>query len=246
MSKYWFDNLPDGYTWHSLWFNYTICFNCGGIRKVEGHCSVCMSELPKERKIKIKSEDGKEYEVLSNTAMGAEGRYEDYIYLDMLESEWRRPVSELEQFTSISENKRPAAKAIMVLVFWTYFETRIERLIDRAMKDLPDSIRLNLLKRYQSISSRTNELYKILFGMSNTYYSDLEKLGYERISDLLKRIQIKRNQFMHGEPEAIDDALIEDIVCMLKTEHESWIDVFNMREKKENHKKLLPISGHMQ
>jgi len=232
MNKYWFDNLPDGYKWHSLWYDYIICFNCGGIRKVDGKCPVCKSELPKDRKLKIKSDDGKEYEVVSNTLMGAEGRYEDYIYLDMLESEWRRPVSEFEQFTSISEDKRPAAKAIMVLVFWTYFETRIERLIDSAMNDLPESIRLNLLKRYQSISSRTNDLYKILFGKSNTYNNDLDTLGYERVSNLLERIQKKRNQFMHGEPEAIDDTLIEDMVCMLKMEHESWIDVFNMRREK--------------
>jgi hypothetical protein len=231
MSKYWFDNLPTGYKWHSLWYDYIICFNCGGIRKAEGLCPVCKSELPRYRKIKIKSESGKEYKIHSNSLMGAEGRYEDYIYLDMLESEWRRPVYELELFTSISEGKRPSARAIMVLVFWTYFETRIERLIDSSMKDLPGSIHLNLLKRYQTISSRTTELYKILFGLSNTYYSDLEALGYKRISNLLERIQKARNQFMHGEPEAIDDALIEDLVCLLKAEHESWIAVFNMRKE---------------
>lgn len=231
VNKYWFEDLPDGYTWHSLWYDYIICFNCGGIRKQKGYCPVCKSKLPEGRKIKLKNEDGQKYEVISNTLAGAEGRYEDYVYLDMLESEWLRPVNDLEQFKGITEDKRPATKAIMVLVFWTYFETRIERLIVSAMMDIPESIRLDLLKRYQSITSRTYDLYKVLYGKQNTYFADLIALGYNDVSTLLKQIQEKRNQFMHGEPEAIDSELIEDMVKMLKKEHESWIDVFNMRRK---------------
>ena len=34
---------------------------------------------------------------------------------------------------------------------------------------------------------------------------------------------------MHGHPEAIDDALVEELVAGLKDEHEGWIAVFNRR-----------------
>lgn len=168
MNKYWFENLTDEQSWTSLWNDYIICGNCKGIRKVEGKCPVCKREIPDQQFIEVKSQDGKEYEVPVNTLMGAEGRYEDYVYLNMLEYEWRRPVSKYDELSFLNQDKRPAAKAIIVLVFWTYFETRIERLLDGAMRDLPNSIRQNLFKRYQSISARTNDLYKVIFGKLST------------------------------------------------------------------------------
>lgn len=236
MSKYWFDNLTEGYTWSSLWYDYIICGNCGGIRKVIGKCPACQDELSKLQHIKVKSLDDGDFEIPANSYMGAEGRYEDYIYLNMVEDEWKRPESKFDKYANLSEDKRPAVKAIIVLVFWIYFETRIERLLDKAMADLPDSIRLNLFKRYQSISSRIDDLYKVLFGKSTSYYLDLDRLGFQNVAELLNRIQDKRNEFMHGKPEAINDDLIEDIVSILKTEHESWIAVFNLRVAK-THKK---------
>jgi hypothetical protein len=234
MSKFWFDNLNDEQSWTSLWNNYIICGNCSGIRKIEGKCPVCNNEIPNQQLIKVKSQDGKEFGVTANTFMGAEGRYEDYVYLNMLEYEWRRPVSKFDDLNFLNQDKRPAAKAIIVLVFWTYFETRIYRLLDRAMRNIPDSIRQNLFKRYQSISARTEDLYKVIFGKTNTYFSDLDSLGFQDITKLLHRIQDKRNEFMHGSPEAIDDILIEEIISSLKIEHESWIQVYNIRAVKYN------------
>lgn len=232
MEKYWFENLDKNKSWTSLWNGYIICGKCSGIRKVEGQCPICKSVISSQRLIVIKDQNGENIEVPVNVFAGAEGRYEDYIYLNMLEYEWMRPESKLDQYAFLNIDKRPAAKAIIVLVFWTYFETRIERLLNSAMKDLPLSIRQNLFKRYQSISSRTNELYKILFGEDNSYFKDLKTLGSQNIADLLIRIQDKRNEFMHGKPEAIDDSLIDDIVRSLKDEHESWIKVFNLRVAK--------------
>lgn len=57
-------------------------------------------------------------------------------------------------------------------------------------------------------------------------------MAFQKISKLLSLIQKKRNEFMHGQPEAIDDTLIDDIVGSLKEEHESWIEVFNLRVAK--------------
>ena len=44
-------------------------------------------------------------------------------------------------------------------------------------------------------------------------------------------VQKCRNRFTHGHPEAIDDALVEELVAGLKNEHEGWIAVFNRRLK---------------
>ena len=166
-------------------------------------------------------------EIPSNAFMGAEGRYEDWVYLKMLEREWLRPLSEEDRFLDVSESSRPSARAIVILVFWTYFETRIERLFREAMRDLPEKVAKDLLRRYESISARLEQLYKVIF--STTYSSDLKDLGFANVAELLERVRQKRNQFMHGQPEAIDDTLVEDLVAHLKDEHESWIAVFNKR-----------------
>jgi hypothetical protein len=70
-------------------------------------------------------------------------------------------------------------------------------------------------------------LYKIVFAA--TYWSDLNELGLERVATLLQLVQKRRNEFAHGQPAAIDDGLINDLVATLKDEHEAWIAVFNRR-----------------
>ena len=53
---------------------------------------------------------------------------------------------------------------------------------------------------------------------------------------LLKKVERCRNRFTHGHPEAVDDALVEELVEGLKEEHEAWISVFNkrLRESRES------------
>ena len=81
-------------------------------------------------------------------------------------------------------------------------------------------------------------LYKVVF--STTYWADLNELGYARVATLLRRLQRCRNSFTHGQPEAIDDALVEELVVGLKDEHEGWIAVFNrrLRESRKSSAKL--------
>jgi hypothetical protein len=67
---------------------------------------------------------------------GAEGRYEDYIYLQMLQREWERPTAEFERFSHLADAEHPSARAALVLLFWGYFESRIERLHRTAMRAL--------------------------------------------------------------------------------------------------------------
>ena len=160
------------------------------------------------------------------SAVGAEGRYEDWIYLRMLEREWLRP-AEADLYESIPERSRPSARAIVVLVFWTYLETRLERLYRETARAVPGPVMEHLLERHPTAGRRMEDLYRLVF--STTYLGELNELGYGRVAELLRRVQKARNSFAHGHPEAIDDALVEDLVAGLEDEHEAWIGVFNRR-----------------
>jgi hypothetical protein len=182
--------------------------------------------MPSTEPTRIRLPDGTEEEVLM-AFMGAEGRYEDYVYLKMLEREWKRTLTDADRFLDIGASIRPSPRAVIVVVFWAYFETRIERLLRQAMQTLPTSIMEDLLTRYGSIGARLDRLYQLLFSVS--YWTDLKDAGFEAVGTLLRRLQQRRNEFAHGHPEAIDDALVEALIAGLKTEHEAWIAVFNKR-----------------
>jgi hypothetical protein len=220
----WYTELKSGNKWASLWYGYVRCGSCRGIRKLDGFCPVCQSKLPSES-MKIVM-DGRTVE-LPMALAGAEGRYEDYVYLNMLEREWLKPLTNDDLFMDIFEGCRPAPRAAVILIFWTYFESRIGRIFREALGNYPEGIRLDLMNRYDSIGSRIDRLYRIVFNA--TYYSDLQALDYGRIVSLLSKIQKRRNEFMHGSPGAIDQQLVEELVAHLKDEHESWIAVFNLR-----------------
>jgi len=222
----WFDDLPEGGSWASLWHGYILCGDCSGIRKVAEDCPACKSPalLPKRHLIRL--EGGTEVEV-ADAFMGAEARYEDWVYLMMLEREWKRPLVDADRYPGIAESNRPAPRAAIVLVFWSYFETRIDRLFREGMRDVGAAIREDLLRRYASVGARLDRLYRIVFGA--TYWSDLSDLGFERVATLLQYIQQRRNEFAHGQPATIDEEIINDLVEALKDEHEAWIAVFNKR-----------------
>ena len=87
--------------------------------------------------------DGTEYKV-PPALVGGEGRYEDWVYLQMLERGWLRPITDADHFHSIAEGSRPSPRAIVVLVFWAYFETRIKRLIRETTMSLPKTVTKDL------------------------------------------------------------------------------------------------------
>jgi len=159
--------------------------------------------------------------------MGAEGRYEDWIYLQMLQREWDRPAADFDRFAHFSKDEQPSARAALVLLFWGYFETRLERLLRSAMRSLPISVLEDALQRYSSVGARLDRLYRIFFGL--TYFDDLIACGYEEVAKLLRNVHTRRNEFAHGKPQAINDDLVTALVSGLKAEHEAWISVFNRR-----------------
>jgi hypothetical protein len=221
----WFDTLAPERSWASLWHGYIRCGHCSGIRTVDA-CPACQAPAYSTERYPIKMPNGTEH-MMSPAFMGGEGRYEDWVYLQMLETEWKRPLSEGDRFLGIVESKRPSPRSVIAVVFWSYFETRLERLLREAMWNIPEAVADDLLRRYASIGARIDRLYRILF--STTYWADLDALGFQRVAVLLQQVQQRRNEFAHGQPQAIDDKLIDDLVAGLKDEHESWIAVFNRR-----------------
>lgn len=145
----------------------------------------------------------------------------------MIEREWKRPVAPGDYFATSSSESWPSPRASIVLLFWSYFETRIERLFREALREIPVRILDDTLRRYSAIGSRLNDLYRVAF--DSTYKIDLEAVGYGDTWAHLAKIQERRNQFAHGQPQAIDDDLVKAVVDNLKVEHEAWIAVFNKR-----------------
>jgi hypothetical protein len=222
----WHEELPPGTSWTSIWSAYILCCECSGIRPVRGACTACGSPQYSAEPRIIHLDDGRQVSVFP-AFMGAEGRYEDYIYLRMMEREWKRPMNEGNDLIFPDPVRRPSSRASLVLLFWTYFETRIERLLRGGMRQVPARLAEDTLQRHSSIGSRLNRLYRVLFGVS--YGADLTELGYDDIWQHLTRVQERRNAFAHGQPAAIDDALVGAVVDNLKREHEAWVAVFNRR-----------------
>lgn len=222
----WYDNLQSGDTWASLWHGYVLCGGrCSGIRRIEDSCPACGAG-PMDTSPTTHTINGQPM-TLAATFMGAEGRYEDYVYLQMLEREWQRPIVGFEGFSHFPDDDRPSSRAAFVLLFWGYFETRIERLLRTAMRTLPQRVLDDALRRYSGVGSRVYDLYKIFF--DTNYFEDLHAQGYSTIAKLLKDVHARRNEFAHGRPQAINDATVTALAENLKTEHEAWIAVYNNR-----------------
>ena len=118
-------------------------------------------------------------------------------------------------------------RASVVILFWTYYETRINRLVTLGAQSLPEPVRTDLLKRYDCVTSHTRALYQILF--KPTHLDDLIAVGAEDIGGHLSRVQKARNEFVHGHPSAISGELVEAVVRNLEKEHEAWVRVLNRR-----------------
>lgn len=236
----WFEDIKDHSKWSSLWHGWIRC-GCGGLRGYTGLCAACDRELPLQDWLEVRADDGNVHR-FPPTQMGAEGRYQDYLLLDMLANEWLRPLGPHESFESVPASVRPAARAVIVLLFWTYFESKIERLLRDPMRaSIPEGVLDHLLRRDASIGGRLTSTYKALY--STTYWEDLRQQGYAHVELLLREVHKARNEFVHGHPEAITTGLVERLVAILKDEHESWIAVFNARVKAVRPGQAKPSDG---
>ena len=223
----WYDDLSEDESWTSLWSRYVRCPNCSGIRTLSDPCTVCGINLPNPNERKVALPDGSEVLVADVVLMGGERAYEDYVYLSLLQREWNRMQRDARNVDQSRYAADVSLGAPIVLIFWTYFETRISRLLTDALRAVPSSLSKDLLDRYSSIKARLGSFYKIVF--ETTYYADLDFLGYPELAGFLSQLMEKRNRFAHGDPLSIADELAEKVVELLKREHEAWIAVYNHR-----------------
>ncbi len=226
-TRIWCDDLPADRTWATLWNGYITCSTCRGIRRVEHACAGCGSAPIKAEELTVALPDGRKVRMPPVFA-GAEGRYEDWLYLQLMEREWKRPVIETASGASESAPKC-SPRAALVLLFWAYFETRIDRLLKSSLESaaVPEGLAEDALARHSAIGTRLYKLYPLLFGV--TYFDDLTAIGFADVAKHLRDVHERRNAFAHGHPEAIDDELVARLVAFLRREHESWIAAFNKR-----------------
>lgn len=220
----WFEDLPPDSSWTSLWSGYIRCGSCSGIRTFDPR-PACGADLPMEEHT-VRLDDGREIPIRPAYA-GAETRYEDYVYLQLMEREWDRMSRDSSPQDRLQHTEQISTGASVVLLFWTYFETRLEHLLRNGLRHVPPSFLEDALNRYSTVGARLDRFYKIAF--DSTYHSDLKSLGYSDVSVHLKRVQRQRNAFLHGSPQSIDDSLAIAVVGMLKQEHAAWIAVYNHR-----------------
>jgi hypothetical protein len=229
----WYESLSPGSAWESLWDKTVMCRRCGAFRSIDSSCPICgQTTHAADSTSMVYPDDGKPAFEVHGYVLARQTV--DIVYIQAIEREWFRPSFagppvlrfRVEEMTE---------KATIVILFWSYFETRIERLIRAAARDVETRIIDDLLQRYSGIGGRLDRLFKVLFG--TTYWVDLTEAGYGHIKEHLAAVQKARNDFAHGDPNAIDDALVTAVVANLKDEHEAWIAVYNKRVAK------VPESG---
>jgi hypothetical protein len=191
---------------------------------VEAPCPACGSKAYSLEPTLVKDSNGNELKV-PPAFCGAEGRREDYQLLALMEREWRRPEFNFGSQSWLTSSM--SDRATVVLLFWTYFESRVNRLIGLGLSSLPERVQKDLLNRYDSVTARMKQLYQILFGVK--YLDDLIAVDAESVGGHLARVQDARNRFVHGDPEALSHDLVAAVVKNLKAEHDAWIAVFNRR-----------------
>jgi hypothetical protein len=209
--------------WWGCWKDLFRCGNCWAYVGSSSLCPVCAHDYrnPEPREITI---DGK-LRTIPQAFAGALS-WSHYVMLQLMHREWLRPLPE-ETNPSLPADHKPSSRVLIVLLFWTFFETMMTGFYETATGGLPKSVGADLLKRYNSIGSRLDRLHIVLFG--TTYAKDLDQLGFTAVRKHLENVQDKRNAFMHGNPEAISDSLVAETVRMIPAFQEAWTQSFNLR-----------------
>jgi hypothetical protein len=115
----------------------------------------------------------------------------------------------------------------VVLLFWTLFEVLIDGFYRAAYADFLGELGDELLRRFPSIGSRLDRLYRRTWQTS--FLDDLRSEGFDDEAELIVRVQSARNAFVHGNPEAIDDQLVDSTLRHLEGVQRGWIAMFNKR-----------------
>jgi hypothetical protein len=214
---------PDDWNWWwDAWKNRYRC-SCRALIDVKGACPFCGFDYSNLEPIALEV-DGK----LIKVQQGVPGAldWSPLVMLQLMHRDWRRPLAEDDGLSPPGAGK-PSSRLVLVLIFWTFFETLMGFLYETATSDLRPSVAEDLLNRYGSIGSRLDRLHRILFGVR--YGDDLDQLGYAPIRQHLENVQRQRNAFIHGDAEAISEALVEETMKLFPSFQEAWIKTYNLR-----------------
>ena len=222
---------PDDWEWWwGNWRDRIRCGSCRALMLLSAPCPVCKQDYTDLKPA--------EYVVSGRVitvppAFAGALDWSPYVMLQLMQREWLRPLAKDGKLSALPQSNSPSSRVLLVLIFWTYFETLMGWFYETATSELPGTVGPDLLRRYNFIGSRLDRLHKILFGL--TYKDDLEQLGRGAIWRHLEVVQRQRNAFMHGNPESIGDSLVDGTVALIPTFHEAWIESFNMRCARRGH-----------
>jgi hypothetical protein len=160
-----------------------------------------------------------------NTSVGAIP-WTTYCLLKMIEREYKRP-STTSLFGEMNQENQPSEKLAIVILFWSLFENLMDKMFSDALTHVPPEIEDDLMKRYSSVGSRFGRLYPIVF--SANFRDDFTKVGGETLYNFVIEIQRIRNQFIHGNPEAVKDSVVQTVISNLDNVQRAWIDLYNLR-----------------
>ncbi len=219
----WADDPEKGKSWHGPWTGLVHCDRChalmGGLA-----CPKCGRDYREDAPLVDQTIDGKRVEVPRIVLPGALS-WTTHSLLALMKREWERPVLEIDQ--GLAAGRPPSQRMLIVILFWTLFEHHMDRFFDAALAALPVKVRADLLRRYATIGSRMDRLYSLIF--DSTLEHDLAGFGYKDVYAHLLKIQKRRNEFIHGDSEAIDDALVREAVEQLPAVQEAWLALYNYR-----------------
>jgi hypothetical protein len=206
--------------WWGVWKDRIRCGLCRALMELAQPCPVC----------------GQDYRTVSTAPIMVQGRkviqatfagaldWSPYLMLQLMHREWLRPPLDV---TNLPQGSRPSPRVLIVLIFWTFFETLMDWFYRTATGTLPEGVQKDLLKRHSSISARIGGLHRVLF--ATTYDQDLDTLGFTQVKLHLETVRSQRNAFMHGNPEAITELLVDATVNMMAEFQKAWIESFNKR-----------------
>lgn len=216
----WADDPEKNQSWLGPWSNLIHCDQCHALISTPD-CPRCGRSYREEQTWMMVNIDGIDHRVPSLTFQGALS-WTTHSLLALMKREWDRPLAEVSKWEG-----RPSQRMLIVILFWTLFEHHMDRLLDAGLATIPPAIRADLLRRYSSVGSRMDRLYKLAFNA--TMKDDLAALGYSEIFDHLARVQERRNEFIHGDTEAISDTLVRDVVERLPNVQAAWLALYNKR-----------------